>query len=62
MSDERKAVKEHAAHMARLRAMLKRLQDPDYVVKLIQECQRRGLIPADLEPPCGSPPASSSAC
>jgi hypothetical protein len=53
MSDERKAIKlagapgERAnsgtcgAH-GRLRASPKRLQDPDYVVKIIQECQRRG--------------------
>ena len=40
-------LKEHAAHMAQVRASLTRLQDPDYVVKVIQECQRRGLIPSD---------------
>jgi hypothetical protein len=40
-------LKEHAAHMDRLKASLTRLQDPDYVVKVIQECQRRGLIPSE---------------
>ena len=36
-----------AAGMARVRASLTRLQDdPDYVMQVILECQRRGVIPS----------------
>ena len=32
---------------ASLRASLLRLQDPEYVVQVIKQCQERGLIPKD---------------
>jgi hypothetical protein len=36
--------------LERLRASLTRLQDPDYVVSVIKECQERGMIPKDFDP------------
>lgn len=32
--------------IAEFRAMLERLQDPDYVLQVIKRCQERGMIPA----------------
>jgi hypothetical protein len=41
---------EPEAPMERLHAMLTRLQDPDYVVSVIRQCQECGMIPKDFDP------------
>jgi hypothetical protein len=62
MSDKRKPAKssartkraggqlaEHDAQMDRVRASLTRLQDPEYIMKVIMECQELDMIPKDAD-------------